>query len=172
MRLVSRLSVMALSLGALAACSSKDSTTPPTQTISVSASPSSATAARGATATIPITLTRTGSYTGTVSLSATGLPTGVNRILFAGNVDRKCSHFDAHFECRFDGSRRHEHDHHQCEWKWRNESNGHRVPYCSLSGHNAYDRLFHGNDRTGGDEQHSRYDHTHQRFHRSNHVDG
>ena len=78
MRFVSRLSVMALSLAALGACSDDDGgTAPPTQTISVATSTSTVSAARGASATVPITVTRGGGYTGTVALSATGLPSGV-----------------------------------------------------------------------------------------------
>lgn len=79
MRLVSRLSLMAVSLAFFTACSSDD--TPPTQqatpTIAVAATTSSATAARGASASYPITITRGGGYTGNVDLAATGVPTGV-----------------------------------------------------------------------------------------------
>jgi endoglucanase len=50
---------------------------PPTPDFALSANPSNVNVTRGATANSAITITRTGGFTGSVALSATGLPTGV-----------------------------------------------------------------------------------------------
>jgi xyloglucan-specific exo-beta-1,4-glucanase len=51
---------------------------PPTQDFSLAASPTSLTVTRGASGTSTITITRTGGFTGGVTLSAGGLPSGVS----------------------------------------------------------------------------------------------
>jgi endoglucanase len=50
---------------------------PPTPDFTLTAAPASVTVNQGATATSTITITRTGGFAGSVSLSASGLPTGV-----------------------------------------------------------------------------------------------
>ncbi len=50
---------------------------PPTPDFSLSANPASLTINRGASGVVTITITRTGGFTGAVSLSASGLPSGV-----------------------------------------------------------------------------------------------
>jgi endoglucanase len=53
------------------------SATPPQPDFAVSANPTSVNVTRGLTANSAITITRTGGFTGSVALSASGLPTGV-----------------------------------------------------------------------------------------------
>ena len=78
MRLVSRLSPLAVALVLFSACSDDKPTPPPqTPTVAVSAATTTATVARGGTATYPITITRGGGFTGAVTLAAVGLPADV-----------------------------------------------------------------------------------------------
>ncbi len=61
---------------ALAACGGSDTPVTP-QSVTLQLSSSAGTVIRGSTGTSTLTLTRVGGYTGTVALSADGLPTGV-----------------------------------------------------------------------------------------------
>ena len=87
MRIVSRLSTLAVVLAAFTACTS-DPVTPPVQTptISIAATTAAATAARGTTATYPLTITRGGGFTGAVTLAAEGVPTGVTATFTPASV--------------------------------------------------------------------------------------
>ncbi|MES2524091.1 MAG: hypothetical protein V4617_15395 [Gemmatimonadota bacterium] len=79
MRIVSRMSPLLAALAMFTACSSDSGTAPITTTpaIGVTATTAAATIARGATATYPITVTRSGGYTGSITLTAEGLPANV-----------------------------------------------------------------------------------------------
>ncbi len=75
-----RRAVLVLASGAIAACSSTGDggTQPgPTPAIAISLNPTSGSVAQGGSTSLTATLTRSGGFSGTVTLSVQGAPTGV-----------------------------------------------------------------------------------------------